>query len=235
MGRVEHIGNATLILGDAAESLPVISDLLGRRWIDSVVTDPPYGMEFRSNRRVVQKQHDYIAGDNDDVQLRWAIGLTARHSKYIFCRWDNLLALPVKPKSLVTWVKNNHSMGDLKHEHARQTEVITFYPGPSHFFPKGRPQDVVMAARTSDTHHPSEKPVDLMTRIIEWTDGEVFDPFMGSGTTGVAAIKLGRRFYGVEIDPVHFETACRRIQEAVNQPSMFTEPPAPPVQEAMAL
>jgi len=215
------IGDCTLYLGDAVELLPQLSDDLGRRYVDCVVTDPPYGMEFRSNHRL--QRHGPISGDDDTQLLRWSIGLTARHSKYIFCRWDNVPDLLIKPKSLVTWVKNNWSMGDLEHEHARQTECVAFYAGPCHNFPGGRPQDVVIAARSGNENHPSEKPVPLMSRIIEWTAGEVFDPFMGSGSTAVACVKSGRRFIGMEIDPVHFETACRRIETAHAQPDLFIE------------
>jgi site-specific DNA-methyltransferase (adenine-specific) len=231
--REEVIGDARLILGDACAVLPVLSEELGRRHVGCVVTDPPYGMEFRSNYRTTK--HAAIAGDSDDMLLRWALGLNATHSKYIFCRWDNLLALPVKPKSLVTWVKNNWSMGDLEHEHARQTEVIAFYDGPNHFFPRGRPQDVVIAPRSGNEHHPTEKPIGLMCKVIEWTDGEVFDPFMGSGSTGVAAVKLGRPFIGVEVNPAYFDIACRRIEEASKQSDMFIERPPPPKQEVMSL
>lgn len=219
--RVERIGDCELWLGDAAAVLPELSERLGRRYVDTVVTDPPYGMEFRSNYRL--QKHDAIANDDDTQCLRWSVGLNAKHSKYIFCRWDNIPDLLIKPKSLVTWVKNNWSMGDLEHEHARQTECIAFYAGAAHSFPKGRPQDVVVAPRSGNEHHPSEKPVALMCKVIEWTAGEVFDPFMGSGSTGVACVKLGRPFIGIEIDPKHFETACRRIEDAVSRPDLFIE------------
>ncbi len=72
-----------------------------------------------------------------------------------------------------------------------------------------------------------------MSRLILFLNPKsILDPFMGSGTTGVAAIRLGRRFVGVEIDPAHFEVACRRIEEATRQPDMFIERPAPPKQES---
>ena len=63
----------------------------------------------------------------------------------------------------------------------------------------------------------------------------ILDPFMGSGTTGVACAKLGRRFIGIEIDPKYFDIACKRIFDAYKQPDLFIERPAAPVQEAMAL
>jgi site-specific DNA-methyltransferase (adenine-specific) len=94
----EVIGNATLYLGDCLEVLPTPLK------VDAVVTDPPYGMEFRSNYRAIK--YAAIANDHDTSHLLWACDLPAAHSKYIFCRWDDIAAVP-KPRSLVTWVKNN--------------------------------------------------------------------------------------------------------------------------------
>jgi site-specific DNA-methyltransferase (adenine-specific) len=223
--KVEHLAEGVVLYqGDCRDILPT----LGK--VDAVVTDPPYGMAFRSNHRTVK--HAAIANDDDTDLLTWVCELPAPHSKYIFCRWDNLQDVP-KPRSMVTWVKNNWSMGDLEHEHARQTEVALFYPGPDHRFPKGRPNDVIIAPRTGNEHHPTEKPVQLMRAIIEWTEGTVCDPFMGSGTTGIAAVELGRPFVGIELDPVHFDTARRRIMDALKRPGLFVERPAKPVQEAL--
>lgn len=222
--RIELIGDATLYLGDFRDILPTLGPA------DAVVTDPPYGMEFRSNHRAAK--HDFIANDGTQDCLLMACLLLAQHSKYIFCRWDNLFEVP-KPKSLVTWVKNNWSMGDLEHEHARQTEVALFYAGEGHYFPSGRPQDVVIAPRTGNDNHPTEKPVSLMEKVVGWTAGTVLDPFMGSGTTGVACAKLGRKFIGIELEPKYFDIACRRIEEAYRQPRLFQEPKPKPVQEAL--
>jgi site-specific DNA-methyltransferase (adenine-specific) len=214
--RREQIGDCTLYLADSRELLPLLPT------IESLVTDPPYGMEFRSNRPKVRPKFHAITNDDSADALQWACELPALHSKYIFCRWDNLSDVP-KPRSCVTWIKNNWSMGDLSGEHARQTEVALFYPGREHFFPAGRPSDVVTAPRTGNEYHPTEKPVALMWQVIRWTHGAVLDPFMGSGTTGVACVRMGRRFIGIEIDPGYFETACRRIREAYAQPDMFVE------------
>lgn len=218
--RKEIIGPHTLYLGDCREILPT----LGK--VDAVVTDPPYGMEFRSNRPVVRPKFHAITNDDTGEALAWACGIEAGHSKYIFCRWDNLPSVP-KPKSCITWIKNNWSMGDLTGEHARQTELALFYPGPGHFFPCGRPSDVISAPRTGNDWHPTEKPVQLIWHIASWTVGTILDPFMGSGTTGVACQKLGRRFIGIEIEPKYFDIACRRIEEAMRQPDMFVATPQP--------
>lgn len=183
-----------------------------------MVTDPPYGMDFQSNFREVQ--HDKIANDKDEELLIWACGLPAEHSKYIFCRWDNISSIP-KPKSLIKWIKNNWSMGDLEHEHGRQTEEIAFYAGEKHFFPKKRPTDIIHGIRTGNEFHPTEKPVDVMTQIVEWTDGIVLDPFMGSGSTGCACAKLRRDFIGIELNEKYFDVACKRIEASYKQPDMF--------------
>lgn len=218
MHKEELAEGVTLWRGDCREVLPMVGK------VDAVVTDPPYGMEFRSNHRLVK--HDAIANDEAEWPLEFAVSIPVGHSSYIFCRWDNLITgnMP-KPKSLVTWVKNNWSMGDLEHEHARQTEVALFYPGPDHFFPNGRPTDVVNAPRTQNEFHPTEKSVSLMTFVCRWTNGVIFDPFMGSGTTGVAAVSLGRQFVGIELDQRYFDIACKRISKALSQQDMFVDKP----------
>ena len=86
--------------------------------------------------------------------------------------------------------------------------------------------------------HPTQKPEGVMKWCIEHLpDGAdtILDPFMGSGTTGVAAVKLGRKFIGIEIDPRYFDIACRRIEDAARQPDMFVEPAPKPVQEGLGL
>lgn len=216
--REETIGDCRLILGDAREIVPTLG------LVDCVITDPPYGMGFRSNYRLVK--HDAIANDNDAEALLYAYSIKARHSKYIFCRWDNLSEVP-RPTSCVTWVKDCWSMGDLNHEHARQTEVALFYPGPEHFFPRGRPTDVIEAPRTGNANHPTEKPVQLMECFVRWTDGTVLDPYCGSGSTGVACVRLGRPFIGIEIEPRYFDIACKRIEAATKEPRIPLPEPKP--------
>ena len=212
------IGDATLYLGDCINILPTLD------MVDAVITDPPYGMDFQSNFRI--EKHMKIANDNNaDIAnkvINWALN-NAKHSVYAFGRWDNIYDYP-KPKSLITWVKNNWSMGDLKHEHGRQTEVAFFYAMENHVFPKDRPTDVIQWSRTQNENHPTEKPVGLMAKFIEWTEGLVCDPFMGSGTTGVAAIQMGRKFIGIEREQKYFDIACERIENAQRQQSLFEQP-----------
>ena len=212
--RKEIIGDCTLYLGDCMDVMPT----LGK--VDAVVTDPPYGMEFQSNHR--KEKHKAIANDASTDLLKWCCDIPVAHSKYIFMRWENIRDVPLA-KSCITWVKNNHSMGDLNHEHGRQTEICLFYQGWCHFFPNGRPNDVIKADRTGNSLHPTEKPVPLMEVIVKWTNGTVIDPFMGSGTTGVACAKMGRKFIGIELAEGYFDIACKRIEEAYKQPDLFIE------------
>jgi DNA modification methylase len=210
--RKEVLGDCTLYLGDCLEILPTLQP------VDCVLTDPPYGMAFQSNYRTIA--HERIANDDSAALFEWACRIPVRHSRYVFCRWDGIKVAPM-PKSCVTWVKNNWSMGDLEHEHARQTEVALFWPGEDHRFPDKRPTDVVMAQRTGNEYHPTEKPVHLMEQFVKWTIGTIYDPFMGSGTTGVACVNLGRKFIGVEIEEKYFNIAVERIKAAQAQLRLF--------------
>ena len=84
-----------------------------------------------------------------------------------------------------------------------------------------------MAAKVG---HPTPKPLDLMRHLINRVAGNIADPFMGSGTTGVACMQLGRKFIGIELEPKYFDIACRRIEQAHNQPRLFQEPAPKPTQ-----
>ncbi len=142
-------------------------------------------MEFRSNHRNVK--YDKIVGDDRfPVEVIDEFKRLARKAVYVFCRWDNLKDLP-QPKSVIAWVKNNWSMGDLLHEHGRQWEAICFYPQEEHEFIKRIP-DVIHETRTGNNFHPTEKPVELIKTLLLANVGQiVFDPFAGSGSTLLAA------------------------------------------------
>jgi DNA modification methylase len=98
------------------------------------------------------------------------------------------------------------------------------------------PQNVISFAPVGgeEKDHIAEKPIELMETLIGITlpGATILDPFMGSGTTGVAAVKLGRRFVGIEIDQRSFDIACKRIQAALDAPDLFIEPPKPAKQDA---
>jgi len=215
LGDVWLLGDHRVMCGDSTKTNDMNKLLLNNEY-QSVVTDPPYGMSFVSNYR--KQKHKEIANDENIDALVWACNLEAQHSKYIFCRWDNLIEVP-QPTSVVTWVKNNWSMGDLEHSHARQTEIILFYNGNSHKFPNGRPTDVVNHARTGNNLHPTQKPVELIVEVMGWTEGNVFDPFGGSGSTLIAAQETNRVAYLMELDPHYVDVICARYQKHTgNQP-----------------
>lgn len=202
----EH-GGVSIYLGDCREVM------LGLPSVDLVITDPPYGMNFQSNHR--NTKHLKIEGDEalDVETLRLCIS-KAERAAYLFCRWDNLREMPL-PKSVLCWVKNNWSMGDLEHEHGRQWEAICFYPGARHEFIKRIP-DVIYSNRTGNALHPTQKPRDLLAKLMTCSVGDlILDPYMGSGTTLDAAKQLGRRAIGIEINERYCEIAAKRLSQEV--------------------
>ncbi len=200
----------TVIHGDIDEYLMQLTP----GCVDLVVTDPPYGMNFVSGHRKVE--YEPIVGDDllPIETIKSLIGVP-RLASYFWCRWDNLWehgTLP-KPKSVINWIKRNGTgSGDVYHEHNRQTEIALFYPGPEHAF-KTRPFDIIDARRTGNVVHPTQKPHELIMEMLKWYDFEtVLDPYIGSGTTALAALALKKHFLGFEIDAGHHATACQRIE-----------------------
>jgi site-specific DNA-methyltransferase (adenine-specific) len=183
-------------------------------FVDLVVTDPPYGMNYKSG----QKHH--ASGDDWDSKfaeapIKGMIELP-RIASYVFCRWDNLaenVTLP-KQKSMLVWTKPGAGgTGDCAHEHIRDYEMAFFYPGPEHKFQR-RPRSVLSFSGSGNPIHSTQKPVELIKEIFSWYDFEtVFDPYMGSGTTAVAAIESGKHFFGFEAKKKYFTRAIQRIAE----------------------
>jgi len=206
MYKLEEILN-TVIQDDCLNVLKDLPD----KCVDLVLTDPPYGMNFQSNYR--HKKHDKIENDDEfPVEVLSELFRIAKRGVYVFCRWDNLKDLP-PPKSVLAWVKNNWSMGDLLHEHGRQWEAICFYPQEQHEFVTRIP-DVIHENRTGNNLHPTEKPIDLMKKILMANVGDtIFDPFAGSGSTLVAAKQLGRNFIGIELSEKYCEIARQRLRQ----------------------
>lgn len=205
--------NGVLYHGDCLEIMAYLPP------VDMVLTDPPYGINWQSHHR--HEKHQKIINDErlPIEHINTAISL-AKKASYVFCRWDQLHQF-TKPKSVLVWVKNNWSMGDLKHEHGRQWEAICFYPGVRHKFKKRIP-DVIYDERTGNGHHPTEKPVSLLIKLIDANlSYNVLDPFMGSGTTALACERLGRRWIGIEIDEKYCEIAANRIDQENRQLKLF--------------
>lgn len=188
--------------------------------VDLVVTDPPYGMDYESNRYKDGNPFGAIAGDSEYPieAIKESFRLASR-GVLAFCRWNNLKDIP-EPKSFIVWAKNNWTAGDLNHEYGRAWEGIAFWPLTNHSFNKSRPSDVYDLRRVphSDLSHPTQKPVALMERLIDSNVGDVIlDPFCGSGTTLLAAERLGRKWIGIEINPEYAKIAEDRIAKERSQ------------------
>lgn len=180
-----------------------------------MLADPPYGIKFQSDWRIEWQRKDKIHGD-DEYPIWIFDMLTPVVAMFVWCRWDILYRLP-PPRSFIVWDKGRHGMGNLKHEYGRQWEGIAFYPGPNHRFSK-RPVDIICAPCVSPAslRHPNEKPVGVVTPLITANPGDtILDPFMGSGTTLVAAKRLGRKCIGIEIEEKYCEIAAKRLQQGV--------------------
>lgn len=219
--RTEIIGDCKLILGDCREVLETLGP------VDAVVTDPPYGIgkDGQAKSRGAhggRKAYEFMGWDGerpgDDL-----IGLLATFAPVAAIWGGNYFAdlLPATGKWLV-WDKAqriNQSDGEL---------CWTSLPGALRIHALNRVEIAVDGAE-----HPTQKPV----RLMEWTIKQIgsprsiLDPFMGSGSTGVAAVRAGSSFIGIEREPSYFDIACRRIEEAYKQPRLFDEPPAPTIKQ----
>jgi DNA modification methylase len=226
--RTEIIGDATLILGDCREILPDMDCV-----IDAVVTDPPYGIAHSSSYGA-SWQNTQIAGDSDTSD-RDAV-LSGFENVVSFGSWKTP---PIaNTKGAVVWDKGPaFGMGDLAFPWKGSWELAYIRGG---IWRGSRDEGVlrgpvVVSWESAGRVHPHEKPVWLCAHFIEKTPkaSTILDPFMGSGTTGVAAIKLGRKFIGIEIEPKYFDIACRRIEEAWKQPRLFEEPKRKPIQDSL--
>jgi site-specific DNA-methyltransferase (adenine-specific) len=188
-----------------------------------LLTDPPYGMSYRSNYR--QEKHKPIEGDQDCsafADLVSSIGAKLKTDAHLlaFVNWRNeagfikiLDGAGFTVKSSLVWVKNNTGMGDLVGAFAPKHErIIHAAKGkPKLYF---READVLFADRIATDNHPTEKPVDLLKKLIAATTLEgdlVCDPFAGVASTLVAARNLGRRFIGFEIDADYHAIGTERL------------------------
>jgi len=168
-----------------------------------------------------------IAGDETTAARDAVIDFCGPYRpKLVFGTWR--VPRPVATKMVLVWDKGGAlGMGDLSLPWKPDHEEI--YVLGSGFIGHRDCGSVIHHAPVQSMSkngrlHPTEKPVGLMRKLLQKTAGIVLDPFMGSGTTGVACVKLGRKFIGIELDPKYFDIACKRIEEAYKQPDMFIEP-----------
>jgi site-specific DNA-methyltransferase (adenine-specific) len=206
--------------GDMLDILPTLGEF------DACVTDPPYGIEgtwsggnthgwgrFRGEAKPWDVRPDGFAEWVAEIGVPSIV-------------WGGQYFLLPESGSWLVWDK---LVREFSSGHCELAWTNLKKPVRAFNFSHGQ-------LATEGKFHPTQKPLALMLWCIDQLPadiGTILDPFMGSGTTGVAAIKRGKAFYGIEREPKYFEIALRRITEALNAPDMFVERPAPPKQEAM--
>lgn len=242
--REEQFGDARLILGDCLEVLPAISQ------VDLIAADPPYedhmhkakagARGIRTDGYASPKAVDFesITEIRDFVALRMVTVCTGWI--LAFCTpegiapWrDALEGAGARYKRACFWSKPDAAPQFNGQGPAMAVEpFVTAWcgSGVSKWNGGGRRNLFTHMTNqpTREGTHPTEKPVPLMLELVMLFSDEgqtVCDPFMGSGTTGVASLSLGRKFIGIERNEVYFDVACRRIERESKQPRLFMEPP----------
>lgn len=224
--RIEKIGNATLYLADCMEVLPKLDK------VDAVITDPPYGINKdgqikSSGKHGGRKHYDFLGWDGERPSNE-IFELILNISKIHIIWGGNYFAdlLPPTMRWLV-WDKGqriNQSDGELAWTSMQSAlRILTMNR---------------VELLKDGAEHPTQKPLRLMQWCIDQCTNNpktILDPFMGSGTTGVAAIQMGRKFIGIEREESYFNIACERIEQATKQSSLFDikEPTQKPEQEQL--
>lgn len=234
------IGDATLYLGDCMDILPT----LGK--VDAVITDPPYGIG-ESSKKVASRQRGgklgnllgykgkAMADQRDYGEFDWdqapppaeLIQLLREISDWQAFFGGNYFSLP-PTKCWLVWDKLNGT-----NDFADCELAWTNWPKAVR-----RIQwrwNGMLRQGNEERYHPTQKPLEVMKWAIDLCPKAetILDPFSGSGTTGVAAIQLGRKFIGIEREPKYFDIACKRIEQAVAQGQLFA--PEPVKQEQAVL
>lgn len=209
------IGNATLYLGDCRDILPTLSK------VDAVVTDPPYGIGYVSHlANLGAQKFDAIA--NDDGALDLSLVLDAADVVLMFGANNFPAQLPYGGRWLC-WDKRtidgaaDKMLGSpfelaWSNKTSGYDKIVRVLHGG------------VVNADGGKRFHPTQKPIAVMKACIEWAAKEaetILDPFCGSGSTGVAAVQMGKRFIGIECNADYFAVACKRIEDAQRQGDMF--------------
>lgn len=239
-----EIGNARLALGDCRELLPTIGA------VDCVLTDPPYAVSQKGSQNVSPRgtrRLDFFAGDSDwqatnaMVADAWALSLDARPLVAMaWCshRQVGLLNDAMEARGYSTkmmfWRKECPAPAAPGAGFCSAVEVCVYGYRPGRPWLGGQYDanvfdvDSYRFGQPGKVDHPTQKPEQLIIWQVErltMPGAVVLDPWAGSGTTGVACARLGRRFIGIEIEPRYFDIACRRIENAYKQADLFVEQP----------
>ena len=221
------IGNATLYLGDCLEILPSLPK------VDAVITDPPYGVNLGKHGAANEKRPQFLAKQAyetyDDTHenllsivvpaVTLSLSLVERACVFVAGMniWDFPRANTIGGVYLpAACGRNGWGFASLAH--------CLFY-GTAPDLQKGAKHTAIRSSEGADDNaHPCPKPTGWMiwaTDLVSRKGEIVLDPFMGSGTTGVACMNLGRKFIGIEIEPKYYEIACKRIEDAQRQVRLF--------------
>lgn len=208
------IGNATLYLGDCLEILPT----LGK--VDAVITDPPFGVgSFVQSTGTLRGR-----GDNYGKVVTWnnsspppsLFDILRGMSKHRIIWGANFFNCFEDKGGAIIWIKNqkmpNFSKADIAScTHFQKTETVTI------------PWTNFIITHEAETDHPCERPVSLYEWCINYLPpiDSVLDPYMGSGSVGIACQNTNKAFVGIEREPKYFEDACRRIEDAQRQGRLF--------------
>ena len=214
--RVEKLSeNVTLCLGDCREVLPTLGKF------DACVTDPPYGIDAENagGRGVGGWTNFERFGWDKERPPVEAFDTIRAHSK-VQIIWGGNYFTDYLPPSMqwLVWDKGQRdfSLADCEFAWSSERRAARIFT-----YPRAK-------ALQDGKQHPTQKPVELMKWCIEQLPKgarNIVDPFLGSGTTGVAAVKMGKAFAGIEVNETYFDIACKRISAALMQPDMFLEQP----------
>jgi DNA modification methylase len=218
-----EIGDETLYLGDCMDILPTLDK------VDAVITDPPYGIGIDramaassggQSGGMLAKKGNYIASGWDDAPMSLELAeLIIQKGNDIIFWGGNYYGLPASQCWLVWDKKVNGNFADCELAWTNMKKPVCKF--------EWMWNGMLRQGKEERNGHPTQKPLALMAWCIEQTANPktILDPFMGSGTTGVAAIQMGRKFIGIEREPKYFDIACKRIEQASKQVDMFIEQP----------
>ena len=206
------IGNATLYCGDCRDVLPTLAP------VDLILTDPPYGASYAANPIVgkgkTKSNHESMDWDNC-APPTWLFGLMLDKAATVIVWGGNYYELPPS-RGWLSWRKPD-APPSMAHIELAWTNRDMNAKQIDHS---------IAATNAERIGHPTQKPVRVMEWSLAFCPGveTVCDPFMGSGTTGVACARMGLSFTGIEREPKYFDLACKRIEDAQRQIDMFIAP-----------
>jgi len=230
---IVRIGDATLYHADCRDIMPTLPK------VDAVITDPPYGVNLgeKTNNGIERDTYTMFLDTPEFVET---VAVPAVN-----------MALSLAARGLVTpGVRNMFAYAKPKHVGSIYYPAASgcnswgfscwqpiFYYGKDPYGGKGSKHDSFQSSEPAEQNgHPCPKPIRQMVWMVNRAslpNETILDPFMGSGTTGVAAMQLGRKFIGIEIEPKYFDIACRRIERAYAQGKLFQPEQATPEQQEL--